>query len=163
MKAYKGFKKHEDGTLWCRDFQYEVGKTYKFEGKPKTFNPIMVPTKCGGQVYNSTCKNIDGESGRTKKNFVINSEKVHGNIFEIAVARNQGEKKHPAVFPEELADIHVKTWSNEGDLVLDPFMGSGTTAVSAIKNKRNYIGFDVNGEYCEMARDRIEQTVKMQR
>jgi site-specific DNA-methyltransferase (adenine-specific) len=133
------------------------------KGKPKTFNPIMVPTKCGGQVYNSTCKNIDGESGRTKKNFVINSEKVHGNIFEIAVARNQGEKKHPAVFPEELADIHVKTWSNEGDLVLDPFMGSGTTAVSAIKNKRNYIGFDVNGEYCEMARDRIEQTVKMQR
>jgi site-specific DNA-methyltransferase (adenine-specific) len=125
------------------------------KGKPKTFNPIMIPTKCGGQVYDSTCKNIDGESGRVHKTFSINKEKVHGNVFEIAVAQNRGKEKHPAVFPEELVDIHIETWSNEGDLVLDPFIGSGTTAISAIKHNRNYIGFDVNEKYCKIAMDNI--------
>lgn len=50
MKAYKGFKKHEDGTLWCRDFQYEVGKTYKFDGKPilceQGFHACHEPWQC---------------------------------------------------------------------------------------------------------------------
>ena len=89
------------------------------KGKPKTFNPIMVPTKCGGQMYDSTCKNIDGESGRTHKTFKINSEKVHGNVFDIAIAQNK--TAHPAVFSEEIARIHIQSWSNEGDLVLDFF------------------------------------------
>lgn len=123
------------------------------KGKPKTFNPIMVPTKCGGQVYDSTCKNIDGESGRTHKTFKVNREKVHGNIFEIAVAQNK--MAHPAVFPEELAKIHIQTWSNEDDLVLDPFVGSGTTAKVSMDLKRHYIGFDVSEEYCKIANGRI--------
>lgn len=127
------------------------------KSKPKTFNPIMVPTKCGGLVYDSTCKNIkeSGESGRTHKTFKINAEKVHGNIFEIAVAQNK--TAHPAVFPPKLAEIHISTWSNEGDLVLDPFIGSGTTAKVAKELKRNYIGFDVSEEYCKIAEERIRQ------
>ena len=127
------------------------------KGKPKTFNPIMIPTKCGGQIYDSTCKNIDGESGRTHKTFKINSEKVHGNIFEIAVARNRSA--HPAVFPEELAKIHIQTWSNEGDLVLDPFVGSGTTAKVARDMNRHYIGFDVSEEYCKIAEERLNYVI----
>lgn len=123
------------------------------KGKPKTFNPIMIPTKCGGQVYDSTCKNIDGESGRVHKTFSINKEKVHGNVFEIAVAQNK--TGHPAVFPEELAELHIKTWSNEGDLVLDPFVGSGTTALVSKHLNRNWIGFDVNEEYCRIAEKRL--------
>lgn len=123
------------------------------KGKPKTFNPIMIPTKCGGQIYDSTCKNIDGESGRVHKTFSINKEKVHGNVFEIAVAQNK--TGHPAVFPEELAELHIKTWSNEGDLVLDPFVGSGTTALVSKRLNRNWIGFDVNEEYCKIAKERL--------
>lgn len=66
-----------------------------------------------------------------------------------------GKEKHPAVFPEELAELHVKTWSNEGDLVLDPFVGSGTTALVSKRLNRNWIGFDVNEEYCRMAEKRL--------
>ena len=133
-----------------QDFEYMFVFS---KGKPKTFNPIMVPTKCGGQTYDSTCKNIDGESGRIHKTFKINAEKVHGNIFEIAIAQNR--TAHPAVFPEELAGIHIQSWSNEGDLVLDPFVGSGTTAKVAKDMNRRYIGFDVSEEYCKIAEERL--------
>lgn len=63
--------------------------------------------------------------------------------------------RHPAAFPEKLAEDHILSWSNEGDTVLDPFAGSGTTLKMAKKNKRNYIGVDISEEYCEIARRRV--------
>ena len=65
--------------------------------------------------------------------------------------------KHPATFPEKLANDHIISWSNEGDLVYDPFMGSGTTAKMAIINKRNWIGSEISKEYCEIAEKRINE------
>lgn len=124
------------------------------KGKPKTFNPIKVPCKCAGQVYDSTVKNIDGESGRTHKTFNINQKKVKENIWEIPVAQNK--TGHPAVFPIQLAEDHIISWSNEGDLIYDPFMGSGTTALAAIEQNRNWIGSEISSEYTEMANKRIE-------
>lgn len=123
------------------------------KGTPKTFNPIMIPCKCAGMEYDSTCKNIGGEDGRTHKNFNINKEKVKDNVWEIAVAQNK--TNHPAVFPEKLAHDHILTWSNEGDLVLDPFMGSGTTGIAAIKLNRNFIGIEKVKEYVELSKERI--------
>lgn len=123
------------------------------KGKPKTFNPIMVPCKCAGQLYDSTCKNMGGENGRTHKTFNVNKEKVAGNIWQIAVANNK--TNHPAVFPYELAAKHIISWSNEGDIVLDPFIGSGTTALAAINLKRNFIGIDINEEYCNISYERL--------
>ncbi len=123
------------------------------KGKPKTFNPIMEPCKCAGLNYNSTCKNMGGENGRTKKNFNINKEKVKSNIWEIAVAQNK--TKHPAVFPIQIPIDHIKTWTNEGDIVLDPFIGSGTTALAAKQLNRNYIGIDMSNEYCDIAIERL--------
>lgn len=123
------------------------------KGKPKTFNPIMEPCKCAGLNYNSTCKNMGGENGRTKKNFNINKEKVKSNIWEIAVAQNK--TKHPAVFPIQIPIDHIKTWTNEGDIVLDPFIGSGTTALAAKRLNRNYIGIDMSKEYCNIAIERL--------
>ena len=123
------------------------------KGRPKTFNPIKVPCKCAGQDYDSTCKNIGGENGRTKKTFKINSEKVDSNIWEIAIAQNK--TSHPAVFPLELAEKHILTWSNEGDTVLDPFMGSGTTGLAARKNERKFIGVECNAEYVEISQKKI--------
>lgn len=124
------------------------------KGAPKTFNPIMIPCKCAGQNYDSTCKNMGGESGRTKKSFKINNEKVKGNIWEIAIAQNK--TGHPAVFPYELAYDHIMSWSNEGDIVLDPFMGSGTTGLAAKDLKRNFIGIEISKEYFDTATERIE-------
>lgn len=124
------------------------------KGKPKTFNPIMVPCKCAGQLYDSTCKNMGGENGRTKKTFNINKEKVDGNIWSVAIAQN--DTTHPAVFPIELAEKHIMSWSNEGDTVLDPFMGSGTTGIAAKKLNRNFIGIEINKEYFTMSKNRIE-------
>lgn len=127
------------------------------KGKPKTFNPIMVPCKCAGRDYDSTCKNMGGENGRTKKHFNINSEKVDSNIWKIAVAQNKTE--HPAVFPYEIPFRHIKTWSEKGDIVLDPFIGSGTTALAAIDLGRNYIGIEANEDYYNLCVNRIKTYV----
>lgn len=67
--------------------------------------------------------------------------------------------QHPAIFPEKLARDHILSWSNEGDTVLDPFSGSGTTAKMAKHNGRRYIGIEINSEYCEIAEQRLEQNV----
>ena len=127
------------------------------KGMPKTFNPLMVPCKCAGKKYDSTCKNIDGESGRTKKTFNINKEKVAPNIWEIAVAQNK--TGHPAVFPIDIPLRHIMSWTNENDIVLDPFIGSGTTALAAIQLNRKYIGIDMSEEYYNITLDRIKELI----
>lgn len=133
-----------------QDFEYMFVFS---KGKPKTFNPIMVPCKCAGQKYDSTCKNMGGENGRTHKTFNINNEKVKSNVWEIAVAKNT--TNHPAVFPEKLAYDHILSWSNEGDIVLDPFMGSGTTGIACKKLNRNFIGIEKVEEYFNIAVERL--------
>lgn len=125
------------------------------KGTPKTFNPLMEPCKCAGQKYDSTCKNMGGENGRTHKTFNINKEKVMGNVWHIAVAQNKTE--HPAVFPIEIPLRHIKSWTNEGDIVLDPFMGSGTTALAALQLNRKFIGIEMNEEYYNLCNERIER------
>jgi site-specific DNA-methyltransferase (adenine-specific) len=62
---------------------------------------------------------------------------------------------HPAPFPEELPNRLIQLYSFTGDIVLDPFMGSGTTAVAAVKAKRDYVGYDINEEYIKLANNRI--------
>lgn len=74
--------------------------------------------------------------------------------FPAASARKIG---HPAPFPEELPRRLIELYSFEGDIILDPFMGSGQTALAAIKANRNYIGYDINKEYCKLAEERIKE------
>ena len=74
------------------------------------------------------------------------------NIWRIDTQKNS---KHPAPFPEKLALDHILSWSNEGDTVLDPFMGSGTTGKMAKQLGRNFIGIDMDKEYYEIAKARI--------
>ena len=123
------------------------------KGTPKTFNPIMEPCKCAGQVYDSTCKNMGGENGRTHKTFNINKEKVKSNIWEIAVAQNK--TSHTAVYPYQIPYDHIRSWTNEGDIVLDPFMGSGTTGLAALDLKRKFIGIEMCEEYFNLSKERI--------
>jgi site-specific DNA-methyltransferase (adenine-specific) len=123
------------------------------KGQPKTFNPLMQPSKRAGELYDYTAKLKTTGKVRQKKTFNINSEKYRDNIWEIAVARNTTE--HPAIFPESLVSDHIISWSNEGDIVYDPFIGSGTTALAAKKLNRSYIGSEISKEYCALAESRI--------
>jgi len=137
--------------------RYNQSFEYMFvfsKGKPKTFNPIKVPCKCAGQDYDSTCKNMGGENGRTKKHFTINNEKLRPNIWKCAIAQNK--TAHSAVFPLQLIIDHIKSWTKEGDMVLDPFVGSGTSGIAAKQLGRDFIGIDIVPEYCKMAETRIE-------
>jgi site-specific DNA-methyltransferase (adenine-specific) len=61
------------------------------------------------------------------------------------------------MFPESLSEKHIQTWSNENDLIYDPFMGSGTTAKMAILNNRKYIGSEISEEYCKIIETRIKE------
>lgn len=86
------------------------------------------------------------------------------NIWEYATGKGYSTHDniafdHPAIFPEKLATDHILTWSNPGDLVLDPFTGSGTTCKAAKELGRNFLGFEINPEYCKIAERRIAQEV----
>lgn len=82
---------------------------------------------------------------------------LRNNIWKYNVSFDDKIVKHPAVFPEQLAEDCILSWSVEGDVVLDPFMGSGTTAKMALLNKRNYIGFEVNEDYYQGSLKRLEK------
>jgi len=159
-----GFNLH-DTMIWQKTNPMPKVKTKRYfdvfeymfilsKGQPKTFNPILVDCKLGGKLYNSTCKNIGGENGRTKKEFILNEKRYKNNIWEIAIAQNK--TTHTAVFPEQLANDHIMSWSNEGDLIYDCFMGSGTTAKMSKINNRNYIGSEISKEYIEIAKQRLK-------
>jgi DNA modification methylase len=78
------------------------------------------------------------------------------NIWRMAPAQRT---EHPAPFPDELARDHILSWSNEGDIVLDPFSGSGTTAKVACELKRRFIGIEVNHEYVEISNKRLAEVL----
>jgi len=130
------------------------------KGKPKTCNYLKEKSKCGGKVTNNTSQikaNGDSRDDRkeARKGMVVNEYKILTNIWDCSSVHKNEKTKHPAQFPEKLAQDHIISWSNEGDIVLDPFMGSGTTAKMSMLNNRNYIGFEISKEYCDIANQRL--------
>jgi len=143
----------------CFEYMFVFSK-----GKPNVFNPIMRPCKSAGLHYQSTAKIMGGESGRKSLDYRVNSEMVDYNVWEMAVAQNREtflvngkEIKHPAVFPYELPYRHIQSWTNKGDVVLDPFAGSGTTLLAAMDLDRNFIGIEMNEDYCEIIKQRMDK------
>ncbi len=137
------------------------------KGEVKTNNPIMVDCAHAGLVLNGTTyKNYSkGDQKRQKLAKPVKKQKIKGNIWEYVVgkkAEDQEAKGHPAPFPCALATDHILSWTNEGDVVLDPMNGSGTTCRSAYVTGRNYIGIDISREYCEIARERIAKLTNSQ-
>ena len=126
------------------------------KGKIKTVNRLTTETtvKQGG----SRIKN-NGE--KKKENRIIDNEKksVRSNVwvYNVGNANNDDKTGHPAVFPEQLAKDHIISWSNDGDTVLDPFMGSGTTGKMAVLNNRHFIGIELDEGYFNIAKKRIEE------
>lgn len=132
------------------------------KGLVSAHNPIMVPCLHAGLELNGTTyKNYSKhDQKREKMAKPVKEEKIKGNIWEYVVGKNledQEAKGHPAPFPCELARDHISSWSNEGDLILDPMCGSGTTCKAALQLGRNYIGIDISHEYCSIAIERLGQ------
>jgi site-specific DNA-methyltransferase (adenine-specific) len=150
--------------------RYEQKFEYMFvfsKGKPKTFNPIMIDCKYAGSNPMGTFRHTGKETQKAHKQSKVNEFKIKGNVWEYATGFQKTTKdkiayQHPAIFPEQLANDHIISWSNPGDLVFDPFVGSGTTAKMALLNGRNFIGIDISDEYCEIARQRLEQAQTQQ-
>ena len=94
----------------------------------------------------------DGETTVTKSEW---REYTNG-LWTFAPERNQKRIGHPAMFPLELPSRLIKMLTYKVDIILDPFMGSGTTAIAAIRTKRNFIGFELQKEYFDMAEKRIK-------
>jgi len=125
------------------------------KGKPKTFNPIKDrPNKHAGSKSSGTIRQTDGSTKPMSKEMVISEYGQRFNIWDVGPQRQRG-KAHPAPFPESLANDHIISWSNEGDTVFDPFMGSGTTGVTAQRLGRRFIGIELDKEYCDIANERI--------
>jgi site-specific DNA-methyltransferase (adenine-specific) len=125
------------------------------KGKPKTFNalkdrPNVEAGKIGSWGKN-TSRQVDGTMVERKRK--VNTE--FGMRYNIWRIKTEMKPLHPAPFPEELARDHVLSWSNPGDVVYDPFMGSGTTAKVAIETGRKYLGSEISSEYWEIAQKRI--------
>lgn len=128
---------------------------------PATFNGIFEETIHKDLNYSSSSyRQTDGSKKKRKEgNTKPKKEKLKSNIWSYKVGTPSTKDKiafeHPAIFPEKLAEDHILSWSNPGDIVLDPFMGSGTTAKMAILNNRHYIGFEISEEYCGIAEERL--------
>lgn len=141
---------------YAQSFEYMFVFT---KGKLKTFNPIKdLISKTAGKIkdYPSTRSNKDGFlNKRTSKVSPDSSKRQNIWTYEVGFTNGNDKTKHPAVFPEQLVQDHILSWSNEGDLIFDPFMGSGTTAKMAKLNNRNFIGFEISQEYVNIANKRI--------
>lgn len=133
--------------------RYEQSFEYMFvlsKGRPKTFNPLREPTKNAGKKFdwgNRKTKLDDNQCRRDRESeeIEVKPTKIRKNIFYYSVGG--GKTGHPAVFPDKLAEDHILSWSNKDDIVLDPFMGSGTTAKMCLLNNRHYIGCEISEEY----------------
>lgn len=145
--------------------RYEQEFEYMFvfsKGKPKTFNPIIIECKTKGSKTNGrTFYQTNNQKTPTEghKNDEVKDYKQKGNVWQVPT--NAGTKGHPAQFPEILANDHIVSWSNEGDIIYDCFMGSGTTAKMSILNNRNWIGSEISKEYCDIIENRIYNALGM--
>ncbi len=124
------------------------------KGKPKTIN-LIADRK---NISSGTVSNKETRSCREDRKYAGGKRTVKEfsrrfNVWKIS--RGVNKTAHPAVFPLQLASDHILSWSAQGDLVLGPFAGSGTTAAAAVQNNRNYLGFEISKEYCEIANERL--------
>jgi len=162
-----GFNIH-DTMIWNKTKmpqnhnRYEQGFEYMFifsKGKPKTFNGIRDKQNIeAGATAHASFRDKDGN---VKKTSSFNKTKIaelglRTNVWTHNPCLGKKDRNgHPAPFPEDLIKDHILSWSNEGDIVLDPMCGSGTTCKMAKLNNRDYFGIDCSDEYCNIARERL--------
>ena len=125
------------------------------KGKLKTFNPLKDrENKHKGKLIQKTKRQIDGTTIKGKS-YISSDFGQRFNVWEIAPQRQKGDDKHPAPFPINLIEDHVKSWSNENDMILDCFAGSGTTAIACENTNRKWVCIEISEKYANLAVDRI--------
>ena len=150
--------------------KYAKGFEYMFvlsKGKVKTANLLKEPSNLAGKNFKARGhRNPDGSYKNSDKPVpgIVKNAKIKSNVWGYyggsghSAEHNSPAFEHPAVFPESLAFDHILSWSNRGDLVYDPFMGSGTTAFMCMKTQRDYIGSEISEKYCEIIEKRLHGT-----
>lgn len=158
-----GFRLY-DTMIWAKpspqapttDRYYDVFE-YMFvfsKGKPKSLNLLTDrKNKSAGAVSKKETRSCREDRRYTEGRRVVGEYSRRFNIWNISRGRNT--TSHPAVFPDQLAKDHILSWSNPGDLVLDPMCGSGTTCKMAQITGRKYIGIDISQQYCNIAKQRL--------
>ena len=127
--------------------------------KPKSLNLLADrENKSAGNTSKKETRSAREDRMLTGKYRTVKETSRRFNVWR--VDRGKNLSKHPAVFPYELARDHILSWSSVGDLVLDPFMGSGTTAVAAKQNDRDFVGFEIDKTYFDEAVPVVERAVK---
>ena len=130
------------------------------KGVPKTANLQKIKTTWKKKTNEvSTTRQSDGSTSEMKYE-KGKDERTMDNIWPLNTGYMRTTKdkiayQHPAIFPDELANRHILTWSNENDIILDPFMGSGTTGVACVNTGRFFIGMELDETYFNIARQRI--------
>lgn len=161
-KNTSSFPAKRTGTRYTQIFEY----MFVFcKNSVKTANLICdKPNKWAGHTNwgKNTNRKKSGELEETTDIKPVPEFSPRNNIWKYNVGKgfNSSDKEsheHPAIFPEKLAEDHILSWSNEGDVVLDIFSGSGTTAKMAMKNNRSYIGIEISEEYCALSRRIIDK------
>jgi len=162
-----GFNVH-DTMIYAKNLPIpsDCGKRYRqcFEymfcfskGQPKTLNPMMQAIK-QEKAFKSFRITKVGRNDLAHDHVAPKQRKVN-NIFFYNVGTSSSRDKvafeHPAIFPEQLAEDQIRTWTNEGDLVYDCFMGSGTTAKIAHQLGREWFGSEISAEYIAIAERRL--------
>lgn len=158
------YRKHgPEGAWWTKRFRvdHEYMPIFLKGDKPNYFNkePLKIPSKHGGKIMTgSGARKTNGETQKTVTR-PINLTKCRGTIWNYLMAgdKNPLKRKHPAVFPDKIPYDCIQCFCPESGVVLDPFCGSGSTLVMAKKLNRNFIGFDIVNEYCELTKKRLEK------
>jgi DNA modification methylase len=153
----------KDNVNFPEEVRYFSGHEYMFvfsKGAPKTFNPIKDrPNKWAGTVMHGTERQPDGStkqiSGKGKE---IRPFGMRFNWWRLKNKNNP--TSHPAPMPYSMAHDHVQSWTNAGDAVLDPFMGSGTTLVACQKLGRAGIGIEIDPDYFQIACKRVDDAMR---
>ena len=167
FKIYDTMIYHKNGAAFPESGRYSQVFEYMFvflKGKkPKTVNLIKdKPNKWAGHS-NFGQRSIRQKDGEIKKmtSFVVGDYGYRYNVWQINngagyTTKDKYAYQHPAMYPESLAEDHILSWSNEGDIVLDPMCGAGTTCKMAKMNNRNFIGIDINQEYVDISNVRVD-------
>lgn len=155
-------------TIPLTSNRYQPEWEYMFvfsKGSPKTFNPLMEKSNLGrpGITCEKAKRGTDGIPKLRHKRALPKELKVRSNVWEYNPTPGQHQDpakwEHPATFPDLLASDHIQSWSNPGDVVLDPFAGSGTTLQAAKLLNRRYVGIEVNPQYVKIIKNRLAQEV----
>lgn len=150
-----------EGAWWKGRFRvdHEYMPIFLKGERPQYFNKdhLKIPSIHGGKVLTgSGSRRTDGKTNPTVTR-AINHMKCRGTIWNYLMAGDKDslKRKHPAPFPDQIPIDFIRCFCPEDGIVLDPFIGSGSSAVAAKKSGRKFIGFDISPEYCEIARKRL--------